>query len=306
MILITEFMDSSVVDSLSSQHTTTYNITLAEERPKLLKTLKSAKALIVRNKTLVDAELLNHGPELKCIGRLGIGLDNIDMTSCKERNIPVFPAVGANIESVAEYVIGTAMILLRGAYQENAEMTAGNWNRTDCIGYEINNKKLGLIGLGAIGRSAASKAVSLGMSVQAYDPFVSTDDNVWTKVKSADMEEIAHTSDVISVHVPLVKGTYHLIDNDFIAMCKSNAIIINTSRGGVVEERALIDALKKDKLGGAALDVFEHEPMTRESGKKFSGLNNLILTPHIAGVTKESNYRVSKMIANKVLDHLVH
>lgn len=306
MILITEFMDSSVVDSLSSQHTTTYNSTLAEERPKLLKTLKSAKALIVRNKTLVDAELLNHGPELKCIGRLGIGLDNIDMTSCKERNIPVFPAVGANIESVAEYVIGTAMILLRGAYQENAEMTAGNWNRTDCIGHEINNKKLGLIGLGAIGRSAASKAVSLGMSVQAYDPFVSTDDNVWTKVKSADMEEIAHTSDVISVHVPLVKGTYHLIDNDFIAMCKSNAIIINTSRGGVVEERALIDALKKDKLGGAALDVFEHEPMTRESGKKFSGLNNLILTPHIAGVTKESNYRVSKMIADKVLDHLAH
>lgn len=306
MILITEFMDSSVVDSLSSQHTTTYNITLAEERPKLLKTLKSAKALIVRNKTLVDAELLNHGPELKCIGRLGIGLDNIDMTSCKERNIPVFPAVGANIESVAEYVIGTAMILLRSAYQENAEMIAGNWNRTDCIGYEINNKKLGLIGLGAIGRSAASKAVSLGMSVQAYDPFVSTDDNVWTKVKSADMEEIAHTSDVISVHVPLVKGTYHLIDNDFIAMCKSNAIIINTSRGGVVEERALVDALKKDKLGGAALDVFEHEPMTRESGKKFSGLNNLILTPHIAGVTKESNYRVSKMIADKVLDHLAH
>ncbi|MCY3726498.1 MAG: hydroxyacid dehydrogenase [Rhodobacteraceae bacterium] len=301
MILITEFMDESVIDSLSEHHPTVYDITLAEDKARLLEAIEPVEALIVRNKTIVDAELLSHGPNLKCIGRLGVGLDNIDVTSCEARNIPVFPAIGANIESVAEYVIGTAMILLRGAYGENASVIAGSWNRTECIGSEISNKSLGLLGLGAIGRKTAAKALSLGMDVQAYDPFVSPDDDLWTSVKPVEMDELARTSDIISIHVPLVETTFHLIDRVFINKCKAGSIIINTSRGGVVEEDSLIEALKSGNLGGAALDVFEKEPLDKDEGKKFSGLNNLILTPHIAGVTKESNYRVSKMIAEKVL-----
>ena len=301
MILITEFMDESVVDSLSKKHSTIHDITLVGDRDRLLTAMNTAKALIVRNKTIVDSELLEHGPNLKCIGRLGIGLDNIDLKSCKQRDIHVFPAIGANIESVAEYVIGTAMSLLRGAYRENSSMIEGVWNRTDCIGSEISNKKLGLVGLGSIGRITAEKALHLGMIVQAHDPFVSPDDDLWTRIKSVEMEELARSSDVISIHVPLVKETYHLIDKSFISKCKPQAIIINTSRGGVIEEESLIKALKTDKLGGAALDVFENEPLNKVDGKKFSGLNNLILTPHIAGVTKESNFRVSKMIADKVL-----
>lgn len=306
MILITEFMDESVVDSLFEQHSTVYDITLAEDRGRLLEAIEPVEALIVRNKTIVDVELLSHGPNLKCIGRLGIGLDNIDVSSCEDRGIPIYPAIGANIESVAEYVIGTAMILLRGAYGENASMVAGRWNRTECIGSEIFNKRLGLLGLGAIGRKTAAKALGLGMDVQAHDPFVSPDDDIWTSVKSVEMDELAKTSDVISVHVPLVETTFHLIDRVFINKCKVGSIIINTSRGGVVEEDSLIEALKTGKLGGAALDVFEKEPLDKDEGKKFSGLNNLILTPHIAGVTKESNYRVSKMIAEKVLGCLDH
>ncbi len=306
MILITEFMDESVVASLSKQHPTIHDLSLVEDREKLLTAVKPAKALIVRNRTIVDAELLDQGPNLQCIGRLGIGLDNIDLTSCERRTIPVYPAIGANIESVAEYVIGTAMILLRRAYRDNSSMIAGLWNRIDFIGSEINNKMLGLVGLGAIGRATAEKALSLGMSVQAYDPFVSPDDDLWTRIKPVGMEELAQFSDIVSIHVPLVKGTYHLIGQSFFSMCKSNAIIINTSRGGVVEEGSLIEFLQAGKLGGAALDVFEEEPLNKEAGKKFSGLNNLILTPHIAGVTKESNFRVSKMIADKVIDCLDH
>ena len=306
MILITEFMDKSVVDSLSQQHPTSYDITLVEDRAGLLEAVKTAKALIVRNRTIVDAELLDHGPKLKCIGRLGIGLDNIDQPACSQRNIPVYPAIGANIASVAEYVIGTALILLRGSYRDNSSIIAGLWNRTDYIGSEIYNKKLGLVGLGAIGRATAEKAGCLGMSVQAYDPFVSPDDDVWTKIKPVEMEELARSSDIVSIHVPLVKDTHHLIDQPFFSMCKPGAIIINTSRGGVVAEESLIKCLKAGQLGGAALDVFEEEPLDEEAGKKFSGLNNLILTPHIAGVTEESNFRVSKMIADKVLGCLDH
>lgn len=306
MILITEFMDESVIDSLSKQYPTIYDLSLVEDREKLLAMVKTAKALIVRNRTIVDSELLGHGPNLKCIGRLGVGLDNIDLPSCNQRNITVYPAIGANIESVAEYVIGTAMILLRGAYRDNTSIIAGNWNRIEYIGSEIGNKLLGLVGLGSIGRATAEKALNLGMIVQAYDPFVSPDDELWSSIKPVGIEEIARHSDIVSIHVPLVKDTYHLIGQSFFSRCKPGTIIINTSRGGVVEEESLIKSLQAGRLGGAALDVFEEEPLSKEAGKKFSGLKNLILTPHIAGVTIESNFRVSKMIADKVIGCLDH
>jgi len=304
MIVITEFMNERVIQEQLGQFPVVYNPELFNQVDSLKDHMSSAQALIVRNKTQVNKELITTGSQLKCIGRLGVGLDNIDLNACSERNISVFPATGANNISVAEYVIGTAMVLMRNAYLSSASTIHGDWNRTEHIGSEINGKTLGIIGLGEIGQLVAEYACGLGMKVQAYDPYLKSEHPVWQKIKPVDLSELSKTSNIISLHVPLVEATRNLINRDFLSMCKRGAIIINTSRGGILDEEALVHFLQLGHIGGAALDVFATEPLSCAEGQKYSGLNNLILTPHIAGVTIESNYRVSKKIAELVADCL--
>ncbi len=304
MIVISEFMDETVAQNLTSQYPATYNPDLVNRPQELKVLLGSAQALVVRNKTQVDADLLDHGPNLRCVGRLGVGLDNIDLKACSQRNIKVFPATGANNVSVAEYVIGTAMVLLRKTGHAHASMIRGEWNRTQNIGTEIKGKTLGLIGLGAIGQLTAGYALGLGMNVQSHDPYLPEDHDIWQTVKPVSMTELAQSSDVISIHVPLVPETAYLVDHEFLSSCKKGAIIINTSRGGIMDERSLIQLLDSGHLGGAGIDVFEEEPLSSSMRQLYSGLNNMILTPHVAGVTQESNYRISQQIVDRVLDCL--
>lgn len=304
MILITEFMDESAVDLLKRKYNVYYDCSLVEDSNSLVKLINTMKALIVRNKTLVTKELIENAPNLTCVGRLGVGLDNIDLNACEEQNITVYPALGANSHSVAEYVVCASMLLLRKAYFKKNEMIAGNWPRQESSGSEVYGKTLGLIGFGDIAQKTRDLALGLGMKTVAYDPYLDKDSNVWKETKNLDLDNLLSISDIISLHIPLSKETKNLIDEKKLRLIKNSSVIINAARGGIIDENSLAKLLKENKIGGAALDVFNEEPVNKEYAKKFEGIDNLILTPHIGGVTKESNERVSKMIAKKIDFHL--
>ncbi|PIE55844.1 MAG: 3-phosphoglycerate dehydrogenase [Desulfobulbus propionicus] len=304
-IVISEFMDKSIIDNTHSKIKLLYDPDLVDNRDRLKKVLSKAKALVVRNRTQVDRELLDAAPHLAVVGRLGVGLDNIDIEECRKRGIAVYPATGANAVAVAEYVICSMMMLIRKAYSSKPQMLGGEWPRNQLIGNETSGKTLGLLGFGGIAKETASRAIALGMRVIAFDPYLPKEDPSWEQViRIENQAELLRQSDVISLHVPLSKTTYHLINADSISQMKSGAIVINTARGGIVDEKALVKALTSGRLGGAALDVFETEPLDEETASSFSTISNLILTPHIAGVTIESNVRVSRMTIDKVCNAL--
>lgn len=297
-IVITEFMDAAAVARLKAEFDTHYDPALADNQEAIPPLLAEARALIVRNRTQARGQILE-APQLKIIGRLGVGLDNIDISTCAEKEISVCPATGANDASVAEYVIATALILARNAYTRSADVSAGAWPRQEMMGGEIGGRVLGLLGYGGIARETARRADALGMTVIAHDPFQAPG----APAREVSVEDLLAEADILSLHVPLNEGTRHVINAERLAMMKPSAFLINAARGGVVDEAALAAALKAGKIAGAALDVFEEEPLTQQAGAKFAGLNAL-LTPHIAGVTGESNARVSALIAEKVANAL--
>lgn len=303
-VVISEFMDDGAVDRLSSATSTLYQPDLVDRRGDLLASLAEAEVLVVRNRTQVNAEVLDAGKGLRVIGRLGVGLDNIDLEACKQRGIHVWPATGANDLAVAEYVITSAMMLLRGAYLGSHDVAAGKWPRQQMIGGELSGRVMGLLGFGSIARQVGERALALGMSVIAHDPHLDATDPAWAKARRVTLDELLTQADALSLHVPLTPQTWHIIDAPALAKMKQAAVLINAARGGVVDEPALARALSAGRLAGAALDVFEVEPLTADDGARFAGLSNIILTPHIAGVTDESNVRVSSLIADKILDHL--
>lgn len=307
MILITEFMDEVAIREGLADFSVRYDPTLVDSPAALLEAVGEARALIVRNRTQVRGDLLAAAARLEVVGRLGVGLDNIDVAACRARGIAVCPASGANDVSVAEYVIATAMMLLRGAYGSTPEIVAGGWPRNRLVGREITGKCLGLVGFGSIARETARRAAALGMDVVAFDPYLAADAPAWTqpwgRVAPVDLGTLLATADVVSLHVPLSDETRSMIDAAALASMKAGAIVINAARGGVVDEAAVAAALKDGRLGGAALDVFDVEPIGA-SGAVFSGAPNLVLTPHIAGVTVESNVRVSRVTVENVARHL--
>ncbi|AFK64258.1 D-3-phosphoglycerate dehydrogenase [Advenella kashmirensis WT001] len=304
-IVISEFMDEPAVERLRQIAQVDYRPELVDNQEALLQSLANATALIVRNRTQVNAQLLAHAPRLQVVGRLGVGLDNIDMDLCADKGITVYPAVGANAQAVAEYVIATTFVLLRGAYLASAQVTAGKWPRPQLSnGLEVAGRTLGLVGFGGIGQLTARLASALGMKIAAYDPMINSDSPIWagTGAMQMSLDELLQHSDVVSLHTPLTKETRHLINASRIARMKAQAVLINTSRGGIVDEQALVAALQAGKLLGAALDVFEDEPVKAKNS--LPDMPNLILTPHIAGLTQEANERVSGVIAEKVMGYL--
>ncbi len=299
-IVVTEFMDESARAWLAARFRVRYAPELAAQREALAATLGQCRALIVRNRTRVDADLLALAPQLRAVGRLGVGVDNIDVEACHRRGIEVLLASGANAASVAEYVIGGLVLLLRGAYRASAEVLAGRWPREASIGREAAGKTLGLVGFGATAREVARRAACLGMTMVGCDPEISPGDPTWRDLNVAprDFTGVVRDADVLSLHVPLLPGTRHLIDDAALALMKPDAVLINTSRGGIVDENALAQRLRAGRLGGALLDVFEAEPLP--AGSVLSDVPNLILTPHVAGVSVESNRRVSMLTAENV------
>ena len=307
-IVIPEFMDEDAIRDGLAGFDVRYDPGLVDRPDELAAALASARALIVRNRTQVRGRLLEAGRRLEAVGRLGVGLDNIDLETCRNRGIAVYPARGANDISVAEYVITAALVLLRGAWFATGDVLAGAWPRENLIGRELSGCRLGLLGFGSNARQTANRAAALGMAVSAYDPHLPADDPAWTggfaPVRSVSLDEVLTWSDVVSVHVPLTPETRGLIGAAALARMKPDAIIINAARGGIVDEAALAEALRAGRLGGAALDVFASEPLSAEAARLFAGVPNLILTPHIAGVTEQANGRVSRVTADSIRRHL--
>ncbi len=300
-IVISEFMEPAAVDDLAADFEVRYDPALFERPEALCALLASARALVVRNRTQVRGAVLAAGQRLEAIGRLGVGLDNIDVETCRARGIRVLPATGANDVSVAEYVIATAMLLLRGAYFASAEVLRGDWPRARLIGRELAGKRLGLVGFGSIGRVVAAKARALDMLVSAYDPNVPKGDRTWLGASYApSLAKLLEASDILSLHLPLLPATRGLIGAAAIASMKPGALLINAARGGILDEAALAESLRAGRIGGAALDVFADEPLTAEAAERFAGVPNLILTPHIAGRTEECDRRVSAVTAANV------
>ncbi|MFQ5553773.1 MAG: NAD(P)-dependent oxidoreductase [Acidimicrobiia bacterium] len=300
-IVVTEFMADAAVADLAGSFPVQYDAGLADRRSDLLSAVGEARGLIVRNRTTVDEELLGAAPRLEVVGRLGVGLDNIDLEACRARNVDVRPALGANAVAVAEYVVAAMLLLTRGGFEARDRVVAGDWPRSEMVGREIAGKRLGLVGMGDIAREVAERAAALGMDVSATDPFIGADDAVWRRVARCSLGDLVAGSDIISIHVPLTPETRHLFDAARLDQMKESSILINTSRGGTVDEDALVTALRSATLRGAALDVFEQEPVDARGGSRFADVPNLILTPHIAGVTEEANVRVSAVTAANVL-----
>jgi (S)-sulfolactate dehydrogenase len=309
-ILITEFMDAPAVAALRAKFDVDYQPEFVRQRANLLAAVREVPALIVRNLTQVNREVFDAAPGLMVVGRLGVGLDNIDMALAKERGVTVYPASGANALSVAEYVIGTTFAMLRGAYMATAATAHGDWQKVKLsTGLEVHGKTLGLIGFGEIGRLTAGLGRTVGMRVIAHDPALTADAAVWREhgVQPMTLAALLSEAHVVSLHVPLIDATRNLIDTARLRAMRQGAFLINTARGGIVDEAALADALIAGHLGGAAIDVYATEPLPAGSPLAravAAGVPNLILTPHIAGLTTEANTRVSGMIAARVTEFL--
>lgn len=299
-IVVTEFMDEAALDILRADYDLVYDPTLVDKPEAIAALLPQARALIVRNRTQVRGAVLDAGTRLQVVGRLGVGLDNIDVDTCRARGIEVCPATGANDVCVAEYVICGVLMLLRGAYFATQEVADGAWPRTRLMGREAMDSTLGLVGFGSIARETAQRARALGMKIVAYDPFLPDDHPAYAAHEARPMsfDALLAASDAVSLHVPLTDATRGLVGADALRKMKSDAVLVNAARGGVVDEAALAEALKAGVIGGAMLDVFDREPLP--GGGPLVGVPNLILTPHIAGVTVESNVRVSGVTAANV------
>lgn len=306
-IVISEFMDAPAVEQLRAQFDVVYDPTLVDDAARLLQEAGKADAIIVRNRTQVRADLVRALSQCKVVGRLGVGLDNIDVPACEAAGMQVIPATGANALSVAEYVICTSMMLLRGAYLSSGEVAAGAWPRTRLgSGLETAGKTLGIIGFGSIGQMVARMAQGLGMRVLAFDALLGKESPIYAKsgLESVSLDELIARSDVVTLHVPLVDGTRGLFNAQRIGAMKAGAVLINTSRGHIVDLQAVAAALKSGHLRGAAIDVFDNEPLGADQA--LLNCPGLLLTPHISGVSTESNERVSSLIAQRVAEALSH
>jgi (S)-sulfolactate dehydrogenase len=302
-IIIAEAVDLEPVERLKPRYGVHYDPELWRKRAELEELIGDALAIIVRNACKVDAGLIAKASKMRVVGRHGVGLDNVDVAACRARGIEVCPATGANSVAVAEYAIAAALILLRGkGYLGTRRILSGEWPREELsVGHEAEDKVFGLVGLGSIGEITARKARALGMRPMAHSPSLPGDHPVWQTVERASLPDLLARADVVSIHCPLNDRTRGLIGADAFAAMKPGAVLINTARGGIVDDAALADALKSGTLGGAALDVLDPEPIKDSTRALFAGVPNLLLTPHIAGSTIESSRRVCSVTVDNVL-----
>ena len=258
--------------------------------------------VIVRSRTTLTKEMIDKANNCKIIARVGVGLDNIDLDAAKAKNIRVINAVEGAMNAVAEQVLGLMISLARQIPLADREIRNGNWLKKELMGTELRGKYLGIVGLGNIGKKLGRLAKALNMNIIGYD-VIPIDEEFSKEVglMKTDLDTLLQSSDYVSLHVPLLDSTYHLINAKKLSTMKKTANIINTSRGGVIDEEALYDALKIGNLGGAALDVFEKEPAI---GSKLATLPNVILTPHIGAQTKEAQSLAANVIAEKIIQIL--
>ncbi|WP_339683874.1 hydroxyacid dehydrogenase [Gimesia maris] len=298
-VLVTENIQGVSMNRLIQEHDVEFDAYLWQNIDLLKQKIQNTRALIVRNQTKVDRELIDAAPELKIIARAGAGLDNVDTEYAHEKGIVVCFTPDANSLSVAELTIGLMLALMRKIPEARQDTLTGGWNRLKFTGTELYGKSFGLIGLGRIGSLTATRAKAFGMNILAADPFLKADAPQLKKLNATllSLDDLLAESDVVSCHSPLTPDTRKMLTYQHFRRMKSDAFFINTSRGEVVDERGLTQALLEHKLAGAALDVRETEPPKQSP---LNQMENVILTPHIAAFTVEAQDRVVDSVCEDV------
>ncbi len=287
-IVISDNMESEVVEELKTIGEVIY---LPEN---LSEALKDADVLIVRSKTKVTKEVIEGAPTLKIIARAGVGLDNIDLKAAGEKGITVINTPGASANAVAELALGHIFSMFRNIAKAHYQMKNKIWDKKHLVGRELEGKTLGIIGYGRIGSLLGKKANSLGMKIIAYNPPPRHEDEIVEFID--DFDEFLKKADVITLHVPLIDSTKNIINSETISKMKDGVYILNTSRGGIIDEDALYEECKTGKIAAAALDVYAEEPYMG----KLLELDNVFFTPHIGASTKEAQLRIGKELIEKI------
>lgn len=269
----------------------------------LKKIIKDYDALLVRSATKVTKDIIEAADKLKVIGRAGVGLDNVDLAAATQKGVIVMNTPGGNTISTAEHSVSMILALSRNIPQASASTKKGEWKRSKFMGVELYGKVLGIVGFGRIGKEVAKRALSFGMQVLAYDPFLSREVAESLGIKVVELNELFQSSDYITVHTPLTSETKHLISTAQFAVMKKGVRVVNCARGGIIDEAALIAAIKEGKVAGAALDVFEKEPIPPES--ELLKLDNVIVTPHLGASTEEAQVNVAIEVAEIARDALL-
>jgi D-3-phosphoglycerate dehydrogenase len=261
--------------------------------------ISSFDVVVVRSRTKITKDMIDNATQCKIIARVGVGLDNIDVDAAKAKNIRVINAVEGAMNAVAELVLGLMLCMAREIPRADREIRNGKWLKKELMGIELSGKYLGIVGLGNIGKRLAKLARGLNMNIIGFDVMPIADDFARdVGLIKADIDTLLSSADFISFHVPLTDDTHHLVNTKRLSTMKKTAYIINTSRGEIIDEDALYDALKEGKIAGAALDVFEKEPAT---GNKLTTLSNVVCTPHIGAQTKEAQTLAANVIGEKII-----
>jgi D-3-phosphoglycerate dehydrogenase len=295
-VLVTEeIAERGLAGLRDAGYTVDVRLDLSPEQ--LLDEVRDADALIIRSATTVDAAVLAAGSRLAVVGRAGIGLDNVDVEEATRRGVMVVNAPQSNVISAAEHTMALLLAQARNVPQAHAALVAGRWERSRWEGVELADKTLAIVGLGRIGKLVAQRALAFGMRIVAYDPFVSAERARQLSVELLPLDQLIVEADFLTVHLPKTKETVGLIGSDLLAKAKPELRLINVARGGIVDEQALVEALRDGRVGGAALDVFSAEPLTTSP---LFGLPNVVVTPHLGASTREAQDKAGDTIAEMV------
>lgn len=298
-ILITENIRGAAMDALHEQFACTFAPDLWAQPETLRAMIGEYRALIARNQTQITRELIAAGTKLEVIGRAGVGMDNVDLDAANEYGIVVALTPEQNTNSVAELVIGLLIALSRKLSLADRDTKAGRWDRPRFHGTEISGKTLGIVGFGRIGSTTAAKARALGMTTIAYDPYIEVDclRSLESRTRLTSLEEVLATADYVTLHIPENEETRGMFGAREFAQMKPSAYFLNSSRGGVVQEDALVEALQQQRIAGAALEVRQQEPAAPSA---FDAMDNVIQLPHIGAQTREAQHRVVTAICRDV------
>lgn len=296
-ILVADGLDKNVFEQLQKNDSFEVHPEPKLDQDKIKELLPKVHGLVIRSATKVTAELLELAPELKLVIRAGEGTDNIDKKACGEKGVKVANTPGANNNSAAEHAIALMMSVLRHTNNADKSMKEGRWDKAMYTGMELTHKKIGIVGFGRIGQIVAKRLAGFEPDVSFYDPFCEKTDIPYA-TKCADLKKLFSESDVISLHTPFMPETKGMVNAELLNSMKKSAILVNASRGGIVDEEALLNLLKEEKIAGAGFDVFATEPL--EDSSPLRKLDNLLLTPHLGASTKEAQSRVGDMVLNQL------
>lgn len=302
-IVVADGFDKQLFQELSSNGNLEVHpkskLTLAELEPLLPK----IDGLVVRSNTQVNASLLSKATQLKYVIRAGEGIDNIDLPRCKKQNVKVANTPGANSNSAAEHAIALMFTVLRKTAWAHQSMMGGEWEKSAFLGNELSDKNIGIVGFGRIGQTVARRLQGFDPNIMYYDPKVTKTDIPKAR-KVSNLEEVFNSSDIISLHMPYIEATHHMVNKKLFDLMLPHSILVNASRGNIVNEDDLYLALAENKIRGAGFDVFANEPLNKDS--KLRSLKNIVLTPHLGASTEEAQFRVGLMVNRQIKEFFIH